>query len=241
MVSDDEISSAKTFIFLVVGVMSGWYAGERGGKAGKKFVYDISSSMDDTLIQQLLGLLFQRDFVATIGAMVGTFVGCAIPPAVVFYLSDGITKILKKWADKIEEERRRQQKYTAEDQHNETEEDKDDETETKFTKSKGNKNRSNKKKKNKKPKPNNKRQFYGTQNKEEKKEMEKIKLLEMEKQKLSRMIYELLGEKPGPTMDEIKSRYRHMTLKYHPDKGGSYDDWHRLEKAMEIIKEHIPT
>ena len=228
MVSDGEISSAKTFIFLVVGVMSGWYAGERGGKAGKKFVYDISSSMDDTLIQQLLGLLFQRDFVATIGAMVGTFVGCATPPAVVFFLSDGITKILKKWADE-EYEARRQQKYTAEDQHNETEEDEDDETETKFTKSKGNK----------KAKPNNnKRQFYGTQNKEEKKEMEKIKLLEMERQKLSQMIYELLGEKPDATMDEIKSRYRRMTLKYHPDKGGSYDDWHRLEKAMEIIKEH---
>ena len=186
MVSDDEISSAKTFIFLVVGVLSGWYGGERGGNAGKKFVYDVSSSMDDTLIQQLLGLLFQRDFVVTIGAMVGTFVGCATPPAVVFFLSDGITKILKKSADKIEEERRRQQKYTAEDQHNETEEDEDDETETKFTKFKYNKNRSNKKKKNKKPKPNNnKRQFYGTQNKEEKKEMEKIKLLEMERQKLS--------------------------------------------------------
>ena len=73
--------------------------------------------------------------------------------------------------------------------------------------------------------------------------MEKIKLLEMERQKLSQMIYELLGEKPGPTMDEIKSRYRRMTLKYHPDKGGSYDDWHRLEKAMEIIKEtpHLTT
>jgi hypothetical protein len=217
--------------------MSGWYVGERGGKAGKKFVYDVSSLMDDTLIQQLLGLLFQRDFVATIGAMVGTFVGCATPPAVVFFLSNEVTKILKKSADE-EYEARRQHKYTKENQYNETEEDEYYETETKFTKAKGNKNRFNKKKTNKKPKPNNnKRQFYGTQNKEEKKEMERQKLLEMEKQKLSQMIYELLGEKPGPTMDEIKSRYRRMTLKYHPDKGGSYDDWHRLEKAMEIIKE----
>jgi hypothetical protein len=37
-------------------------------------------------------------------------------------------------------------------------------------------------------------------------------------------------------MDVIESRYRRLTLKYHPDKGGSYANWHKLGKALADIK-----
>jgi hypothetical protein len=40
----------------------------------------------------------------------------------------------------------------------------------------------------------------------------------------------------GPSNDKINSSFRHLALKYHPDKGGSYDDCHKLQIAMAVIK-----
>ena len=55
--------------------------------------------------------------------------------------------------------------------------------------------------------------------------------------------YEILGMDPDATMDQIKSRYKRLARKHHPDKGGSYPNWHRLEKAMTNIKKerNLPT
>ena len=48
--------------------------------------------------------------------------------------------------------------------------------------------------------------------------------------------YNFLGLEYGASNDEINSTFRQLALKYHPDKGGSYDDWHKLQVAMAIIK-----
>ena len=213
MVSKNDLIFAKDLIFLVVGVMAGIYGGSNGGMIGKSIVYQITFLMEDTLLLEVLSELFQRDFAVAIAAVVGTFVGCATPPAAIFFLSNEVTKILEKSADKF---------YKIEEgEYNETR--------TEYTKSKGNKKRSNKSKTNKKSKPNNKRQSYGTQNNETRTETE-WRDDELEK------AYKLLGVNYDATMDEIQSRYRRLALKYHPDKGGDYDDWHKLVKAMDIIK-----
>jgi DnaJ-class molecular chaperone len=66
---------------------------------------------------------------------------------------------------------------------------------------------------------------------------------EMKRRHLVEKAYKLLGVNSEATMDEIQSSYRRMTLKYHPDKGGSYANWHKLDKAMANIKKerNIPT
>ena len=213
MVSKNDLIFAKDLIFLVVGVMAGIYGGSNGGMIGKSIVYQITFLMEDTLLLEVLSELFQRDFAVAIAAVVGTFVGCATPPAAIFFLSNEVTKILEKSADKF---------YKIEEgEYNETG--------TEYTKSKGNKKRSNKSKTNKKSKPNNKRQSYGTQNNETRTETE-WRDDELEN------AYELLGVNYDATMDEIQSRYRRLALIHHPDKGGNYDDWHKLVKAMDIIK-----
>jgi hypothetical protein len=48
--------------------------------------------------------------------------------------------------------------------------------------------------------------------------------------------YMFLGLDCGASNDEINSSFRQLALKCHPDKGGSYDDWHKLQVAMTIIK-----
>ena len=55
--------------------------------------------------------------------------------------------------------------------------------------------------------------------------------------------YEILGMDPDSTMDQIKSRFKRLALKFHPDKGGSYPNWHKLKTAMTIIEteRNIPT
>jgi hypothetical protein len=48
--------------------------------------------------------------------------------------------------------------------------------------------------------------------------------------------YRFLGLQNGASNDEINSSFRRLALRYHPDKGGNYDDWHKLQYYMAIIK-----
>ncbi len=48
--------------------------------------------------------------------------------------------------------------------------------------------------------------------------------------------YRFLDLEYGASNVEINSSFRHLALEYHPDKGGSYDDWHKLQVTMAIIK-----
>ena len=48
--------------------------------------------------------------------------------------------------------------------------------------------------------------------------------------------YKFLELDPGATMEEIKSRFKRLALIHHPDKGGSYPNWHKLKTAMTIIE-----
>lgn len=36
--------------------------------------------------------------------------------------------------------------------------------------------------------------------------------------------------------DQINSSYRRLALEYHPDKGGSYEQWHKLQLSMGLVK-----
>jgi hypothetical protein len=48
--------------------------------------------------------------------------------------------------------------------------------------------------------------------------------------------YRFLGLQYGASNNEINSSFRRLALRYHPDKGGNYDDWHKLQYSMAIIK-----
>jgi hypothetical protein len=48
--------------------------------------------------------------------------------------------------------------------------------------------------------------------------------------------YIFLGLQNGASNDEINSSFRRLALRYHPDKGGNYDDWHKLQLSMGIVK-----
>ena len=49
--------------------------------------------------------------------------------------------------------------------------------------------------------------------------------------------YNFLKISPEASNSETNSRYRQLSLKYHPDKGGDRDDWTRLQYSMAIIRE----
>jgi hypothetical protein len=61
---------------------------------------------------------------------------------------------------------------------------------------------------------------------------------EIKRRHLVEKAYKLLGVNSEATMDEIQSSYRRLLArKHHPDKGGSYANWHKLmDKAMANIK-----
>ena len=164
-------------------------------------------------VQGMFDVLIQRDIADAVGALIGTLVGGLTLPFFAFIFSEMTTMFMKRSTKKFVER--------EEDEYNETE--------TEYTKPKGNEKQSNKSKTNKKPKPNNQRQSNGTQNNQTRTET-KWRDVELEN------AYKLLGVNYDATMDEIESRYRRLTLKYHPDKGGSYDSWHKLGKALADIK-----
>jgi curved DNA-binding protein CbpA len=47
--------------------------------------------------------------------------------------------------------------------------------------------------------------------------------------------YEFLNVPVNATLREIKEAYRKLTLKYHPDKGGSHEMFIKLQKAYSIL------
>ncbi len=60
--------------------------------------------------------------------------------------------------------------------------------------------------------------------------------------------YDLLECKPSATVNEIKSAYKKLTLKYHPDKNPHDSEnlkqiyiynFHKLTKAKEIVLNHL--
>lgn len=48
--------------------------------------------------------------------------------------------------------------------------------------------------------------------------------------------YTFLGLEYGASNTQISSNFRRLARKYHPDKGGSYDDWYKIQVAMAVIK-----
>lgn len=49
-------------------------------------------------------------------------------------------------------------------------------------------------------------------------------------------IYRILGVDRRSTEDEIKKAYRKMAIKLHPDRGGSQEDFIKLQEAWEDYK-----
>lgn len=41
----------------------------------------------------------------------------------------------------------------------------------------------------------------------------------------------VLGLRPGASPDDVEKKFRDLAMKHHPDKGGSADDFHRLQRA----------
>lgn len=49
--------------------------------------------------------------------------------------------------------------------------------------------------------------------------------------------FNFLGISATASNSDINSRYRKLSLKYHPDRGGNRDDWTRLQYSLAIIRE----
>ena len=48
-------------------------------------------------------------------------------------------------------------------------------------------------------------------------------------------VLELTGK---PTWDEIKSQYRKLVLKHHPDRGGNPETFKKIQAAYELLEEN---
>ena len=54
---------------------------------------------------------------------------------------------------------------------------------------------------------------------------------------MKRNLYELLGLKENATQDEIKSSYRRLVKRHHPDAGGEKDRFLAIQDAWEILND----
>lgn len=48
--------------------------------------------------------------------------------------------------------------------------------------------------------------------------------------------YRFLGLQYGASNGEINAGFRRLVLIHHPDRGGNYENWHKLQLSMAIIK-----
>lgn len=48
--------------------------------------------------------------------------------------------------------------------------------------------------------------------------------------------YEILGLSPDASPSEIKAAYRRAAMRAHPDRGGSEEDFRRVQKAFEDLQ-----
>ena len=62
------------------------------------------------------------------------------------------------------------------------------------------------------------------------------KIFNLPKEEALENAYRFLGLSYGASNDQINAAFKRLVLKYHPDKGGSYEDWHKLQVSMAVIK-----
>lgn len=51
--------------------------------------------------------------------------------------------------------------------------------------------------------------------------------------------YNLLGVGKSSTDKEIKTAYKRLTLKHHPDKGGNPDEFKKIQEAYEVSQNNL--
>lgn len=51
--------------------------------------------------------------------------------------------------------------------------------------------------------------------------------------------YEVLGVSTTATQEEIRIAYKRLAMKFHPDKGGSIEEFQRIKKAYEALKNRV--
>ena len=49
--------------------------------------------------------------------------------------------------------------------------------------------------------------------------------------------YNVLGISKGASVDEIKSAYKKLALKNHPDRGGDKDVFQKIQQAYEVLSD----
>lgn len=49
----------------------------------------------------------------------------------------------------------------------------------------------------------------------------------------------VLGLKENVTFDEVKSAYRKLAMKFHPDRGGNPEEFKKVQAAYEILEDKL--
>ncbi len=63
-----------------------------------------------------------------------------------------------------------------------------------------------------------------------------LKLFDLPKDKSVENAFIYMKLNHHATNETINTRFRELCLKYHPDKGGNAEDFHKLQAAMAIIR-----